>query len=473
MERLGGRFPRTGTGQKAAVQGTARATGRPPEVLAVSVHGPAGVVDLVVPPGATAAEVAAEYAAHARLAGVPRLHRRPGAVLEPGHRLADAGVGPGEVLLAVDAAAPPPAVRAPAVDARDRPAPTRGASLLAGLASAVAAAAAVLAGWAATDQDAPAVAPVLLAAALVGLVPLGRSTVRALAAPALAAAAAYTAAWAPQPERLPVAVGAAALSAAVAAALARALDRRAEEGLRVWLLGGVAVFLVTTTVTVLGLPAQVGWAVLFLGAVLMARFVPALAVDVPDQLLIDLDRLAVTAWSARDHPAGGRHRTVVPVPTVAAVAARGTRLVVASCAAILAVVSLAAPLLLATADLELDRVGARVLVGAGGAALLLAARSYRHPAARALLRVAGLVACGALLAALLPVLRERALLAVSLLAVAVGALLVVAAVATGRGWRSAWWSRRAEVAEALTGAAAVAALLVATGFFRHLWEVTS
>jgi len=55
-------------------------------------------------------------------------------------------------------------------------------------------------------------------------------------------------------------------------------------------------------------------------------------------------------------------------------------------------------------------------------------------------------------------------------AIAFAALLVVVAVATGRGWRSAWWSRRAEVAEALCGSAAVATLLVAAGVFRSLWE---
>ena len=42
-------------------------------------------------------------------------------------------------------------------------------------------------------------------------------------------------------------------------------------------------------------------------------------------------------------------------------------------------------------------------------------------------------------------------------------LLVVVAVATGRGWRSAWWSRRAEVAEGLCGAAALASVFVAVG----------
>ena len=45
--------------------------------------------------------------------------------------------------------------------------------------------------------------------------------------------------------------------------------------------------------------------------------------------------------------------------------------------------------------------------------------------------------------------------------------------ATGRGWRSAWWARRAEVAEGLCGAAALASVFVAVGLFQRVWELTS
>jgi len=117
-----------------------------------------------------------------------------------------------------------------------------------------------------------------------------------------------------------------------------------------------------------------------------------------------------------------------------------------------------------------DVVGARALVLLGGAALLLAARSYRHRAARALLRLAGLGVWVALLVDLAASLQAGAGLLVGASAVAVGLALVAAAVATGRGWRSAWWSRRAEVLEGLAGAFALAALVPATGLFRLLWE---
>ncbi len=108
-----------------------------------------------------------------------------------------------------------------------------------------------------------------------------------------------------------------------------------------------------------------------------------------------------------------------------------------------------------------------------GGGLLLSARSYRHTAARQLLRLAGLVCWAALAWALVPVLSDGQWLAVAVAAVALAALMVAVAVATGRGWRSAWWSRRAEVAESVCSSFAIGAVVVAGGFFRILWESTS
>uniref|UniRef100_UPI003F4C0639 hypothetical protein n=1 Tax=Nocardioides sp. SYSU DS0651 TaxID=3415955 RepID=UPI003F4C0639 len=265
-----------------------------------------------------------------------------------------------------------------------------------------------------------------------------------------------------------------AVAAAVARALADPADG-AEEGLRVWLAVGALWFVVAALAALAGAAPQVVWAVLYVLAVLAARFVPEIAIDVPDQYLIDLERLAVTAWSARERPTGRRGRIVVPPQAVAAVAARGARTTGAASVAILAVVALSAPLLLRTADLPLDRVGARCLVGFGGCALLLAARSYRHVLARRLLRAAGVLSLAAVGHALLGLLAadHRGLLALVVSAsVALAAVLVLVAVLVGRGWRSAWWSRRAEIAEALCGALAIASVVVAVGFFRELWEIT-
>lgn len=443
--------------------------------LALTVHGPAGVVDLVVPSGASSSDVAREYAAQARMASVPRLNTVLGAALAPDVALADAGVGPGTVLVAIGEHTPT-AVRSRREPRRARPAPPEPGRLSV-LWFSMAAAAALLAGWFAArldDSDLRTAAIWTLGvAAAVALLPVGRfARHRVIAAPTFAFAAAYAVVWEPQPERLPTVVGVAALAAAVAAAVGRALDRQSEEALRIWMVTGSACFVVTTGAALAGVTPQVVWSLLLVLAMLSVRFVPGLAVDVPDQFLLDIERLAVTAWSARDRPAGRRGRIIVPRPAVAAVAERGSRTIVAACAAIAAVVVVSAPLLLASATLEIDRIGARCLVGFAGAALLLAARSYRNAAARALLRLAGLACWLSLSVVLYDAVEGTALGVVVGAAIGLAVITVIVAVAAGRGWRSAWWSRRAEVAEGISGAFALAAVVVAVGLFRRLWELT-
>ncbi|NYD43664.1 EsaB/YukD family protein [Nocardioides panaciterrulae] len=453
--------------------------------LALSVHGPAGVVDLVVPLGASTADVAGEYARQAGLPVRPGLFTRLGAPLRADRSLAEAGVRSGDLLVAADPADPPgvpgsagsvvgppdPRAALPGPAAR----PTVAAPVpAAGLVGCLAAAAALLAGWSAAQAPAGprgAAVGLLVLAALLGVAPVGRlAGRRVVAAPAFGAAAAFAVAWDPHPARLPTIVGVSALAAAVVAALGRALGRHHEEPLRVWIATGSVLFVWTTGAALLGLGAQVSWAVLLLAAMLAARLLPGYAVDVPDPLLLDLDRLAVTAWSARERPPARRVRTLVPPAAVAAVAARGARLMTAYAVAVLAVAALSAPLLLASATLPIDRIGARLLVLLCGGGLLLAARSYRHVAARRMLRLAGLACLAALVAALAPAASGRTPTVVLALAVLLAAGLVLVAVATGRGWRSAWWARRAEVTEALCGAVAVATLLVACGVFRSIWE---
>ena len=113
-------------------------------------------------------------------------------------------------------------------------------------------------------------------------------------------------------------VGVCALAAALAAAVGRSLGREADEALQVWIVAGSAVFVATGLLALVGASPELAWSVLLLAAVLAARFVPGIAVDVPDQYLIDLERLAVTAWSARETTGGKRGRSVVPPAAVAA-----------------------------------------------------------------------------------------------------------------------------------------------------------
>src|SRR3954469_15713924 len=68
--------------------------------VALTVHGPAGALDLVVPPEASIGDVAREYAAKAGLQFAPALHDRLGRVLAADASLAGLGVRSGEVLAA-------------------------------------------------------------------------------------------------------------------------------------------------------------------------------------------------------------------------------------------------------------------------------------------------------------------------------------------------------------------------------------
>ena len=112
-------------------------------------------------------------------------------------------------------------------------------------------------------------------------------------------------------------------------------------------------------------------------------------------------------------------------------------------------------------------IGARCLVFFAGAALLLAASSYRHVAARALLRCAGL-GCWAL--ACQPFsgrIREPPVL--GWVSIALAALLVVVAVATGRGGDPPGGPVGPR-SPSLCGAAALASVFVASGLFQRVWE---
>jgi hypothetical protein len=88
-----------------------------------------------------------------------------------------------------------------------------------------------------------------------------------------------------------------------------------------------------------------------------------------------------------------------------------------------------------------------------------------------MLRGAGLTCWAALTVVVLRLTDDSEAFLLGLAGILLAALLVLVAVATGRGWRSAWWSRRAEVAEGLAGAGAIATLVVASGLFRTLWEI--
>ena len=453
---------------EAAMPSSADAT------IAVSIHGPAGVLDLVVPAGATSLDVAREYAKQVEVPGIPLLQSALGQRLNAALPLGEAGVQAGDVLVATSGVHRPRKVTLleAARNAPETPA-------LASMVASIAAASAVLAAWYAArtgDETLRTVTvAILLACALAGALPVGRhARQRGAAAPAFAAAAAFAALYEPGVHLLPAILGSAAVAAAVVAGIGRALSQRGEEVGTVWIVSGLTVFACCALPALLGWDDRVAWTLLVFLSMMAARFAPSLAIDVPDEALLDLDRLAVTAWSARDSQRGGRRgRVVVAAGAMERLVHRASRLVTGASVAILVTVVVAGPLLLHSATIDLDRIGARCLMFFAGCSLLLAARSYRHVAARALLRLAGMAALVVLGVHLAVGPGAPHLGTFFYVAVGLGVIALAAAVATGRGWRSVWWSRRAEVAESLCGSFAFAAAVVAAGIFRRLWEITS
>ena len=78
----------------------ARQLGGRNDHLALTVHGPLGSIDLLVPPGAAATDVAREYAAQAGLGSIPLIYTELGQPLAADLPLVDGGVDSGDVLVA-------------------------------------------------------------------------------------------------------------------------------------------------------------------------------------------------------------------------------------------------------------------------------------------------------------------------------------------------------------------------------------
>ena len=360
--------------------------------IALSIHGPAGVLDLVVPAGATAVDVAREYAKQADVPGIPLLQTALGERLNAAVPLGEAGIQPGDVLVATTGVHRPRRVTL-APGRQERPGEPRArCDDRLGRGRWSPHSPRWYAGRAGDDVVRTVAVGVLLACSIAGVLPLGRhARQRAAAAPAFAAAAAFAALHEPGVHLLPAVLGAAGISAAVVAGIGRALSVDADEVSTVWIVSGLTVFACCAVPAMLGWDARVAWTLLVFLSMMAARFAPSLAVDVPDEALLDLDRLAVTAWSARDSQRQGRRgRIVVAGDAMERLVHRASRIVTGAAAAIMVTMLVASPLLLHTATIDLDRIGARCLVFFAGCSLLLAARSYRHAAARILLRLAGL-----------------------------------------------------------------------------------
>ncbi len=445
-------------------------------LLRLTVRGAAGVVDLVVPAGADLESLGREYAA--AVGGVaPVLVSTTGKPLDPRRRLDQLGLSPGDVLVAVDSDAVLP-------DQDPRPTEAESTSRLRSgpwigvVAVGFGVAAGVAGAVASAGPLRGASVALLLLSSLVSAASASRSDDSfglslATAAPAFAAAGGFLLVRSPAPggDLLSVTVG--ALAATAAAAFVRTgADRRVERLMRVWLVAGGTVSVCAALALVAGAPERSLWAVLFAGAVALGRLLPYLVVDVPDETLLDLDRLAVTSWSARDRP-NRRRRVLIRPEGVADLVREGRRLLVAGAVAVAVVASAAVALLTVAPGSGIDAIGVHLLLLFGGGALALTARSYRASVPRAALRLPGALALSLVVADALVALSGPGLAwALAGVAAAASAVLV-SAVSLGRGWRSIWWARTADVVEALCVVLCVAALPVAAGLFELVRRLPS
>ena len=234
---------------------------------------------------------------------------------------------------------------------------------------------------------------------------------------------------------------------------------------RVWLtfaggLGGLALLVLVMGLSLASV-AAIGLAVV----VLAARVVPDLVLDVDDDVLLDISRLSVTSWSPRearrprrrgwriDDEAVGDVVVAASVEQLATLV--GLAVVSAGCSAVL--------LGVLVTQTAVSALSVQLLLLAAAVALTLTARAYRRRSDRTLLRLAALAPA---LSVGLPVaasLGETWGVVAASAAVVFALALVGVALALGRGFRSLWASRLADLLELLALLAVLPLALWAAG----------
>lgn len=450
--------------------------------LRVTVDGPTGRVDLAVPIWADIQSICRSYMAEAETDEFVTLLTSTGNAIDPSATVQRLGLRHGDVLVA----APKQTGGRHSAAGREehtfgqRDAPPT-AQRIAKILPLVAALCALLAAWAATlAPDGPArpvCAAVLLGLAFFApLIPhsdLVDLRAWVMTSPVFAVAAIMAATADSGPGGILLTTGAIGLGAAASAAYARAMTAEvADEELLVWLYAGTGTAIVAVGGLLIEASSAAVWAALLVASIMAARLLPSQVVDVPDHVLLDFQRLAITAWSAREKPRRPR-RGIVRRDDVAAVARRGRALVGAGAIAAAVIGSASAVLLLLAVDPGAATIGARIMVVAAGVSYCLGAHMFRARTPRTVLRLAGAVI---LLFALGRLLVDGDTSVQPLVAVAatlVGALVAFVAMVMGRGWRSVWWARIGEIVDAMSVVAVVACIPLATGFFDAMRQLTS
>lgn len=271
-------------------------------------------------------------------------------------------------------------------------------------------------------------------------------------------------------------VGVAALVALVTAAVLRSElgDERADL-LRLWLVAAGIVAALAAICLAAGSSLRCLVALCFGGAVIAARVMPMLVIDVPDRALVDIDRLSVTAWSVREPQRRGRRRTTVKQEGVVALVKRGHRMLTAGTIGVALTVAVTGPVLAidAVRSPGLEAYASCGLIGVGSAALSLLVRNFRSHTARMVLRAASAWATTFAVLVLISQAGPTVTLWTAIGLVLVGIVVVGVAIAIGRGFRSVWWERVGEIAESLTMVLAIAGIPLACGLFTAVRQMVS
>ena len=460
--------------------------------LRLTVDGPEGRLDLAVPAWLEVASLSAEYAERWGLADPPRLATASGRVLEPSATLEEV-VDQGELLVVAPAPSRPAADPAYADRGAAGPvAPTSavrrmGSPALLVLAGACAlGAAAVFAGTGGQPSDQPWLRPVAAGVLLLGALlvavprperrrtrptarPGRRDPGRSCSARPWRSQQGFVVAFSTRPGGPLLALAVGGLAAVVVAAVARTgLEGEREDATRVWLVSGALLVVASVGALLLG-AGLLGLASLaFALAVVATRMLPSFVVDVPDEVLLDLDRLAVTAWSARERPRGGRKRHQVRPRMVTDVARRSQRTVAAGVVVTSLVGLLSAPVVvlgLGSDPSTWARWGGVAMVLLGAASLALVGRTFRSLLPRVLLGATACVLVALTAGVVASELGTPALWYGFAAAAVVAPAAVLAAVQLGGGWRSVWWGRVGEILETMTGVVVLALVPLASGLF--------
>ena len=470
------------TADPAAPPTAGRAAGRAATVagaLRVSLQGPTGRHDLVVTPDLLAGDLVVPVvdAVLGDTGGdAPAILTRSGLVLDPDLPVGDQGVRDGDLLVVA-----PTGTRSRSGALRPRRAAadvplTERAPWVVTVGAVVVGAMALLA-LATADpagRRAWCLALLLACAAAVLLAGAGeRAEVVRVTGTVVGAGATALLQAGGEPGQGLLALTAGSLALAVLAALARTGGHGRDEPLLVLVGTGVVAALVLGSVLLAGASAAVGWALLGALVLPVVRLVPGAVVDVPDDVLLELDRLSVTAWTAHDRDRR-RSRTRLRDDDVRGTLRRGTLLhsVVVVVGATTAAASGVAFVLLPEPR-GLAAPGAVALTGLLAVGMALLSRTIRHRTPKTALLVGAGVCASAATALGLDsaggTLRAGLVVGTAL---AVGGLAaVLVAHALGRGWRSVRWARVADALEGLCVALAAPAALLAAGgweWFRQL-----